>query len=42
MAGQRLLLTDPESSEAKNALSDLPTFDIEAIVRGPDLDQSIH
>lgn len=42
MGGQRLLLTEPDSAEAKKTLLDLPTYDIEAIVRGPGPDQPIH
>ena len=42
MAGQRLLLTDPDSPEATKTLSELPIYDIEAIVRGPAPDQPIH
>lgn len=42
MAGQRLLLTAPDSPEAQKTLSELHTYDIEAIVRGPGPDQPIH
>jgi|DeeseametaMP0747_FD_contig_91_461376_length_2125_multi_2_in_0_out_0_2 hypothetical protein len=42
MFGQRLLLNDPDSPETMKTLSELPTHNIEAIVRGPAPDQPIH